>query len=656
MPKSSAKTEIHEKFVTRKYSGYQLFTFVILILFVFIVLIVARQQGLFQFAELVAYDQLVSSSTQVSDYSSPIALVEISERDIQDLGQWPLTDNTLANLLKRLIAHDPAVIGVDIYRDFAIPPGTADFQKLLQHNNNIIFVEKFNAGEGVGISPPEILLGTDQFGFSDLVVDQSGVVRRNLLLQGNEDRVSYSFALRMTLHYLGKKGIFLRASEQNPNYMQLGEVTLIPLGPSDGGYSNVDTGGYQILLDYIGGYTPFPSYTLDDIHSERFSPDLLKNKIVIVGVSSEGVKDTFITPHSYWEGEIASVSGITVHAHALNQLLHAAMAARQPMTAWSDVGEIAWIFLWILLGGAAGFLSYAAIRFAAVSLFGILVVTAIAKQMFSVGVWIPLVPPMVGWLLAVALIAAFRANIQRTERKELMMLLSKQVSPEVAKEIWRRRNEVLEAGRIKPQLLQSTVMFTDLQGFTQVSDRLPPKEFMNWLNSYMLSMSELIMRFGGVVDDYAGDGIKANFGVPLPRQTESEFSIDAQNAVECSLGMAEELGRLNQRWFEQGLPNVGIRIGIHTGPVVVGTLGSADRMKFTSVGRTVNLAARLESTKQIPINPDMGKTSACRILISDSTAHYLPTGYDLVAAGEMELRGLSDKVRVFLVQNSSKVE
>jgi len=79
-------------------------------------------------------------------------------------------------------------------------------------------------------------------------------------------------------------------------------------------------------------------------------------------------------------------------------------------------------------------------------------------------------------------------------------------------------------------------------------------------------------------------------------------------------------------------------------------------MKFTSVGRTVNLAARLESTKQIPINPDMGKTSACRILISESTAHYLPTGYDLVAAGEMELRGLSDKVRVFLVQNSSKVE
>ena len=179
---------------------------------------------------------------------------------------------------------------------------------------------------------------------------------------------------------------------------------------------------------------------------------------------------------------------------------------------------------------------------------------------------------------------------------------------------------------------------------------------MDWLNSYMQTMSELIMRFGGVVDDYAGDGIKANFGVPFKRLTESEFSDDARNAVACALGMVEALNGLNRRWLDHGLPNVGVRIGIHSGPVVVGTLGSADRMKFTTVGRTVNLASRLESTKEIQQDLVLGGSSPCRILLSESTAKYLPNSYQLVSVGDVELKGLSEKIRAFQLQYQPKVE
>ena len=656
MPVSFANADKLKHSVKEMHLKHQVLTFVFLVVLVFILLTLARQQGILEFAELIAYDQFVSSSTSTSRHAAPIVLIEITEQDIQALGRWPLTDAILADLLNRLLFLDPSVIGVDIYRDFAIPPGSSEFREVLENNTNVYFVEKFSAGNEIGVSPPEALKDTEQFGFSDLVLDPSGVVRRNLLLQGNGQRISYSFSLRMALHYLQREGIFLRPSEQNPDHMKLGEVTLVPLSPNDGGYSDADTSGYQILMDYNGGFRPFPRFTLDDIYMKRLSADLIRNKIVIVGVSSESVKDSFIIPHSFWQEKSISVSGVTIHAHALNQLLNAAFSGRRPLAVWTEKGELVWILLWTLLGGAAGYLSYAAIRFAVISVFGVVVLIGIANQMFVSGVWIPLVPAVFGWLLALVLVAAFRANIQRKERNDLMMLLSKQVSPEVAREIWSRRDEILEAGRIRPKLMTSTVMFTDMQGFTQISDRLPPKEFMDWLNSYMLTMSELIMRFGGVVDDYAGDGIKANFGIPFERLTESEFSDDAKNAVDCALAMVEALNGLNRRWLDHGLPNVGVRIGIHSGPVVVGTLGSADRMKFTTVGRTVNLASRLESTKEIQQDLVLSGSSLCRILLSESTAKYLPNSYQLVSVGDIELKGLSEKIRAFQVQYRPKVE
>ena len=136
---------------------------------------------------------------------------------------------------------------------------------------------------------------------------------------------------------------------------------------------------------------------------------------------------------------------------------------------------------------------------------------------------------------------------------------------------------------------------SDLTGFTGMSEKIEPDGLMAWLNDYMTTMADVIERHDGVVDDYAGDGIKANFGFPVPRRTEAEIDGDAVKAVRCALAMHDAMLRLNDDWARRRLPTGRLRIGIYTGPAVIGALGGDESLKFTSVGDTVNTASRLEN-------------------------------------------------------------
>jgi len=610
-----------------------------------------RQSGKLEFFQLAAYDLLVSYATPANDWPPPIVLVEISEQDIQALGQWPLSDHMLAEILGTMVLAGARTIGVDIYRDLPIPPGTEDLASLLRGHPNIFFVEKFAASGSIGIAPPAVLRGTDQVGFSDLVVDQGGVVRRNLLFQSDEERTGYSLGLRLALAYLAEEGIYPTPAPQDPTVMQLGQVTLYPLRGNHGGYVDLDRAGYQIMLDYIGGAQPFTRFSLGELMRNRALVRELADRIVLVGVASEGVKDTFYTPHAITSARDTGISGITVHAHAVNQLLQAALLQRKPIATWTEEQEWLWIFFWTLLGALAGLFVISAMKLALVSLAGLSALIGAAVYAFSLGWWIPIVPAIAGWVLASFFVSAFLTGVQRRARQMLMRLFEKQVSPEIAKTIWERREEILKDGRMKPQTMTATVLFTDLRGFTNVSESLGPQTLMDWLNTCMSSLTCVIMRHGGVVDDYAGDGIKANFGIPLPRKDEATISDDAQSAVDCALAIAQELNRLNEKLRSAGLPQVGIRIGIHTGPVTVGTLGSEDRMKFTSVGRNVNVASRLESLKGVPGEAvDVGSDTGCRIFVSSSTFERLQRErYGARAIGELRFKGIEQDIDVFQI-------
>lgn len=624
----------------------------ILALMVVFCIAALRELGYLQQAELALYDFFVVSQLRRETTKPPVVLVEITEGDIQRLGRWPLTDAMLAELLKKLLLYRPKVIGVDIYRDQYISPGSDDLTQILT-KNNIVAVEKFGTGQDLAIEPPPALEGTDKIGFSDMVVDPDGVVRRGLLFLDDGKDVYFSLSLRLALSYLASQGISPQQGQHNPRHLRLGRVTFKPFESHDGAYVRADARGYQYLLDYKDKTDAFQRLSYIDIVQEKVKTELLYGKIVILGVVAESVKDYFLTPWNKQDEDSSKLSGIALHAVMTSQLLRTALSGDSPISVLDEVAEYAWIFFWAIGGVFTGLIIRSLLWFVLLVGMGLVALISATFINFSFGWWLPLVPAAVGWLASASLMAAYISSYENHRRRQVMELFSVHVSEEVASEIWRQRDKFLSGERLEASKTIVTVLFSDLEEFTQVSEKLDPITLMQWLNNYMERMAELVMEHGGMVDDYYGDAIKANFGVPLKRTKEAEFGMDATDAVNCALAMCEEVRRLNIELQELKLPPLRTRIGICTGEVVAGCLGSIRRMKYTTIGDTVNIAARLERYAKEPMQKDRDGCF-CRIMIAESTAHYLVGNIQTEYVGSLPLKGKSEMVSVYCVMEKSE--
>jgi len=261
--------------------------------------------------------------------------------------------------------------------------------------------------------------------------------------------------------------------------------------------------------------------------------------------------------------------------------------------------------------------------------------------------------PALTCLPTAALLTSYVSYEERRQRGLLMQMFSREVSPDIAKALWEQRDHFLEGNRPHPQKLTATVLFTDLKGFSTTSEGLDPEHLMSWLNEYMSAMAKVVMANHGVVEKYIGDSVMALFGAPLARGTQEEIAEDARNAVRCALQMSKEMERLNAEWKERGLPACTMRVGIHTGTLVAGSLGSAERQEYTVIGDSVNIASRLESFDR------EGETliiprGICRILVSEATKTLLGEEFETLMIGEMNLKGKGQSVRIFCVLNPKK--
>ena len=577
---------------------------------VFLGIMGLRRAGSLESLELAAYDWYIRLRPDVSVSDSRIVLIAITERDIHNQGRWPLADATLAQVLEMLTQYRPRAIGLDIYRDIVVPPGREELDAILTANRRIIAVTKLGEGGSDGIPPPPVLQHTDQVGFSDIVVDRGGIVRRGLLFLDDGERVAYSLPLRLALLYLRAEGMRPQPDPANPQHIRLGHTTIRPLEMNDGGYVGVDARGYQFLLDFKGARKAFPSFSLTTLLAGEIDPQAIKDKIVLIGVTAESVKDFFYTPFSRGLQTDQQMSGIELHGHIVSQLLRFGLDGNSPVATASDRHEEAWILLWSMMGGAIGLWVRSPWRFVLSAASGLLLLALTDYVAFVSGWWIPLVPPAMAWVISAAVVTAYMSNQEKRQRALLMQLFTKYVpNKEVAEIIWQQRDQLLDGGRLRSQNLIATVLFTDLMGFTTMAESRDPQAVMDWLNAYMEAMAQQVIDHGGVIDKYIGDSIMAIFGVPLPRQTDAEISRDAVNAVNCALAMERSLRQLNSDWREQQLPTIGMRIGIFTGPLVAGSLGSAQRLEYTVIGDTVNTAARLEGFEKDLFAPDVSQQS-----------------------------------------------
>ena len=265
---------------------------------------------------------------------------------------------------------------------------------------------------------------------------------------------------------------------------------------------------------------------------------------------------------------------------------------------------------------------------------------------YRAGWWIPVAAPGLSWLASAGIVTAWNSSREQAQRALLMQLFSRHVSREIADEIWQHRDEFFAQGRPRPQRLTATVLFVDMKGYSSQAEKMDPETHMGWLNDFVGAMAREVDGAGGVVDDYFGDGLKANFGVPFARESEAQVAADAQRAADCAVAMAEALERLNASYRERGLPTVAVRIGIHTGSVVAGSIGSAERLKYTVVGDVIVTAQRLESLEQVEHDFER---SPCRILVSGRTRGYLDGRYQSESLGRFSLKGKGNEVSVYRI-------
>ncbi|HXK21774.1 MAG TPA: adenylate/guanylate cyclase domain-containing protein [Myxococcota bacterium] len=602
-----------------------------------------RASGALQGLELDAYDHFTRQVWNGPAEDPRVALVVVTEEDIQRRGEWPLSDRTLAKVFEALAAVQARAVALDIYRDLPVPPGSQELEAVLRSSPQLAAMSLYPTGGQPGIAPPPALVGTDRVGFNNTVQDPDGISRRALLFMPGQDGVGTSLSLLSALIYLGSEAT-LGADPERPDLPRLGVTTLEPLPPDFGGYRGVDTGGFQIPLDYRRAARAYPTATLGEVLSPGGAPALLRDRLVFVGVAAKSVRDPFRLPIE--RDGVSERPGVELHADIASYLLRLAKGEQTPLRASSPLADAGLVALAAIAGAAAVLWTRSARTLLALSALVGGGLWLLGREALAAGVWVAVVPPAISWTASVGSISTWLSRREQRERAQLMQLFSRHVTPALAEEFWRNRDEFLDGGRPRSQRMTVTTMFIDMKGYTTMSEKRDPSELMAWIDEFLGHMAQIVHDHGGVVEDFFGDGMMSLFGVPTPRRQPDEIEQDARNAVAAALEMRAAVRRLNESWQKRDLPAAGARVGISTGEVVAGSLGSATRIKYSVVGDAVVTAQRLEGLDDSRHAFDQ---DPCRILINEATHRCLDSSFTVEEQGEFMLKGKQTPVTVYRV-------
>jgi adenylate cyclase len=599
--------------------------------------------GRLQQSELWFYDGIMVRAAKPFATDDRISLVLLSEKDIESF-DYPLRDDKLSALLEKIESGHPAAIGIDLYRDLPEPRDgsqIATLNKTLAKYPNIVGIFGFGTKEKPFRILPAPGLGQDlnRCGFNDFPIDYKTVRRGFLYIPDSCDYAS--FGLLLAQDYLATKNIGPTAGADGVS-LCLGKTTFRRFRATDGGYVDAADGGYQFLLDYRSPQH-FTTRSVDEA-LKLTSTDVFKDQIVLIGVGAATTTDLFVTPLS----GTGQVEGTVIHAQLINQLLRAALDGDQPRGTFTMTSKWLWVFGWCVIGGLGGFWIRSYVVYALALVLGAGLLYESAWLLFNAGWWVPVAAPGLAFLLTTVAVKSYIAYFGEMQRARLMNLFSQHVAPDVAEMLWRERDKFAEGGRPAAQRVTATVLFTDLRGYSTLSETMTPQQLMNWVDQCLGALGGHVGKNGGFINKFIGDAIMALFGVPVAHHKPEEIAQDAINAVTCAVEMGEELSGLNKNWQAEGKPAVQMRIGIHTGELMAGVLGSKDRMEYTVIGDSVNIAARLESVdKENELSG--GVSGECRIIISESTYKLVEDHFEFQRLGEVVLKGREEKTGIYKV-------
>lgn len=358
-----------------------------------VLLLGLRQVGGLQALELLAYDYMVRLRPDRGP-DPRLLIVEVTEQDIDSLGKWPTSDQTMADLLEEIQSHSPRVVGLDIYRNISVGEGQSALASEFSKSNVVAITSLGMSAEDIIPAPPG--MPSDQVGFNDFPIDSDGILRRGLLYAEYDREPLYSFALQLGLKYLEPEG---HKFSVDANSLTVGEAEFTPLDADSGGYDVADSLGYQMLLNYRSSDFVARRVSFTEMLAGEVPPNWIEDKIVLIGVSAPSQKDFFYTPYSSGHRDEHVMYGVMVHAQIVSQLLSSILDEAPIFWYLPSRAEAVWILGWSLVGGLLVWRMKRSVLLGWSLVGGLLALGGACLMAFSLTAWIPFAAPALGFLL-----------------------------------------------------------------------------------------------------------------------------------------------------------------------------------------------------------------------------------------------------------------
>lgn len=620
---------------------------------VFIMAGVVYMAGLpfLELMQLKVEDALFLARGPLKDQSGKVVVVSIGERSLDEQGRWPWSRGKMARLIDKIKNQGAACIGLDMgffEPEQAIPLEAVvqmaqdaaqgkpiDLEKILMENHPDLVL-----AQAMARPPCDVVLGfffhtdkrdvaylsdeevserrariakyafkqvayqseaamdhapvfscyvpennqpvmeaaTNFAGYYNVRPDVDGSVRRLALAARCGDLYYPSLSLGMLARLQGLPLPRIYVSEYGLDEIRLGDVT-IP----------VDQEG-MLRVRYLGGVAAMPDVEATDILEGRELPHDFKGKAVLINVSAMGVHDRLPTPFN------RQLPGAMIHAQTMDNILSGNFLVRTPMMTFWDLGAMLALCLlgaWLMSLGRP----WLAAGLTVLLWFGALYA---GYRLFIAGYLVNLIFPLGALFLTAVAVTAYRYLVEAREKRQVRKTFQHYLSPAVIEQIMDNPDQLKLGGERK----ELSVLFVDIRGFTTLAEGMDPVDLASLLNAFTDGMTEVILEHGGLVDKYIGDSVMAVFGAPVDQPDH------ALRACRAALAMVAKVAELNRELPQAQGRNLAVGVGVNSGPMVVGNMGSRLRFDYTVIGDNVNLASRLEGqTREYGVEIIVSKTT-----------------------------------------------
>lgn len=560
-----------------------------------------------------------------------IVIIGIGEKSVYELGPeptaWPRSVH--GGLLWQL--REARAVGFDIVFDTPGDPAeNAVLANAIAQHGKVVLAYYFGFEESEGetygkfqMPLDEFLAGAASIGYINTPKDPDNVVRRVMAAfpapqAEGQFMPNFGLATALVAEGLDPNAISL----PRPGELKVGE-RVVPVDDQ-----------FQALINFWGPGGTFPTYEYSDVLYGRIDPALFKDRICLVGPTDVLLRDYENIP--FTRGNLIMTGalptpGVEIHANSIKTFLEESYFKQVPF----GVNLLLLVLVW----GLTTLLTMRRSPLAGLAIVSSIIfgVCVMAYGMWSARhLWINCATPVVLALVTYTGVTAESYLAAEAERRKTRALFSRYVSPAVVEELT-NQPDLVELGGKRQDV---TVLFSDIRGFTSYSEDRSPEEVVGRLNEYLSAMTAMIFKHGGMIDKYMGDGIMAVFGAPVPQADH------AARAIRASQDMREALVELNRGWEARGEALFNIGIGLSSGPVVVGNVGSSERMDYTVIGAEVNLSSRLES---------LTKEHKTQLILSDRTLQSLRDSgveapWEFEELGAVPVRGFTEPIKIFTIR------